>query len=99
MSRDFSVVIERDEEGFFVASVPALPGCHTQARSLDELMERVRDLIAQMPRGQIRGKRRTGICRRPARDCVSMSGKLPALTGADVIRLHRARRLCGSADS
>jgi predicted RNase H-like HicB family nuclease len=46
MSRDFSVVIERDEEGYFVASVPALPGCHTQARSLDELMDRVREAIA-----------------------------------------------------
>lgn len=46
MSREFSVVIERDEEGFYVASVPALPGCHTQARSLDELMERVREAIA-----------------------------------------------------
>ncbi len=29
MSREFSVVIERDEEGYYVASVPALPGCHT----------------------------------------------------------------------
>ena len=46
MKREFSVVIERDEEGHFVASVPALPGCHTQARSLDELMERVREAIA-----------------------------------------------------
>ncbi len=46
MSREFSVVIERDEAGFYVASVPALPGCHTQARSLDELMERVREAIA-----------------------------------------------------
>jgi len=45
MSREFSVVIERDEEGFYVASVPALPGCHTQARSLDELMERIREAI------------------------------------------------------
>ena len=45
MSREFSVVIERDEEGYYVASVPALPGCHTQARSLDELMERVREAI------------------------------------------------------
>lgn len=45
MSRDFSVVIEKDEEGYFVASVPALPGCHTQARSLDELMVRVREAI------------------------------------------------------
>jgi hypothetical protein len=43
MSHEFSVVIERDEEGWYVASVPALPGCHTQARSLDELMERVRE--------------------------------------------------------
>jgi predicted RNase H-like HicB family nuclease len=46
MSREFSVVIERDEDGFYVASVPGLPGCHTQARSLDELMERVREAIA-----------------------------------------------------
>lgn len=46
MSRTFNVVIERDEEGYYVASVPALPGCHTQARSLDELMERIREAIA-----------------------------------------------------
>ncbi len=46
MSREFSVVIERDEEGYFVASVPTLPGCYTQARSLDELMERIREAIA-----------------------------------------------------
>ena len=46
MTREFSVVIERDEEGYYVASVPALPGCHTQARSLDELMERVSEAIA-----------------------------------------------------
>jgi predicted RNase H-like HicB family nuclease len=46
MSREFSVVIERDDEGYFVASVPSLRGCHTQARSLDELMDRVREAIA-----------------------------------------------------
>ena len=46
MSREFSVVIERDEDGYFVASVPSLPGCHTQARSLDELMDRVREAIS-----------------------------------------------------
>jgi predicted RNase H-like HicB family nuclease len=43
--REFSVLIERDAEGFFVASVPALRGCHTQAKSLDKLMERVREAI------------------------------------------------------
>jgi predicted RNase H-like HicB family nuclease len=46
MGREFDVVIERDEEGCYVAAVPALPGCHTQGRSLDELMERVREAIA-----------------------------------------------------
>jgi predicted RNase H-like HicB family nuclease len=45
MARDFNVIIERDSEGFYVASVPSLRGCHTQARSLDELMERVREAI------------------------------------------------------
>ena len=43
--RDFSVIVERDEEGNYVASVPALPGCHTQARSLDKLLERIREAI------------------------------------------------------
>jgi predicted RNase H-like HicB family nuclease len=45
MAREFNVVVERDSEGFFVATVPALPGCHTQARSLDQLIERVREAI------------------------------------------------------
>lgn len=40
-----SVVVERDEEGYYVASVLALPGYHTQARSLDKLMERIREAI------------------------------------------------------
>ncbi|MDO8635244.1 MAG: type II toxin-antitoxin system HicB family antitoxin, partial [Dehalococcoidia bacterium] len=39
MVREFTVVIEKDEEGYLVASVPSLPGCHTQARSMDELLE------------------------------------------------------------
>ena len=44
--REFNVVVERDEAGYYVASVPELPGCHTQARSLDKLMERIREAIA-----------------------------------------------------
>ena len=43
--REFSVIVERDEGGYYVATVPALPGCHTQARSLDKLVERVREAI------------------------------------------------------
>jgi predicted RNase H-like HicB family nuclease len=41
----FSVVVERDEDGYYVASIPELPGCHTQARTLDELMVRVREAV------------------------------------------------------
>ena len=43
MKREFNVVVERDRDGNYVASIPALRGCHTQAKSLDELMERIRE--------------------------------------------------------
>ncbi len=43
--RKFTVVIERDEEGYYVATVPTLRGCHTQAKTLDTLMKRVREAI------------------------------------------------------
>lgn len=46
MSHNYHVVIERDSAGYYVGSVPALPGCHTQAKSLDELMERTKEAIA-----------------------------------------------------
>jgi len=45
MPREFNVVIEQDEDGYFVASVPALRGCHTQAKSLDVLMKRIQEAI------------------------------------------------------
>jgi predicted RNase H-like HicB family nuclease len=45
LPRQFDCVIERDEEGYYVASVPQLPGCHTQARSLDEVTRRIREAI------------------------------------------------------
>ncbi|MFH0341582.1 MAG: type II toxin-antitoxin system HicB family antitoxin [Chromatiales bacterium] len=45
MARQFDIVVEKDSAGYFVASVPALPGCHTQEKSLDELMERIREAI------------------------------------------------------
>jgi predicted RNase H-like HicB family nuclease len=43
MSREFNVIIEHDAEGYGVGSVPALKGCHTQTKSLDELMVRTRE--------------------------------------------------------
>ncbi len=45
MKKEYSVVIEQDSEGYYIASVPSLHGCHTQAKSLDELMERIREAI------------------------------------------------------
>ncbi len=45
-NRKFTVVIEKDEDGYLVATVPALRGCHTQAKSLDTLMKRVREVIS-----------------------------------------------------
>ncbi len=41
--RRFTVLIERDEEGYYVATVPALRGCHTQAKTLDTLIKRIRE--------------------------------------------------------
>lgn len=43
--REFSVIIERDAEGYYIASVPALRGCHSQAKSLDQVMSRVREAV------------------------------------------------------
>jgi predicted RNase H-like HicB family nuclease len=43
--RKFTVVIEKDEDGYYVGTVPALAGCHTQAKNLDTLMKRVREVI------------------------------------------------------
>lgn len=45
MKKEFNVIIERDEKGYFVASVPSLRGCHTQAKSLDKLTERIKEAI------------------------------------------------------
>lgn len=42
---EFNVIIEKDLDGFYVATVPELKGCHTQAKSLDELNERIKEVI------------------------------------------------------
>ena len=52
MAREFSVIIERDGDGYFGASVPALRGCHTQATSLDKLMARMREAVELCLEGQ-----------------------------------------------
>ena len=45
MTKEYTVVIERDEQGYLIGSVPELQGCHTQARSMDDLLQRIREAI------------------------------------------------------
>ena len=42
---EYKVIVEKDEDGYLVATVPALPGCYTQAKSPSVLMKRVKDAI------------------------------------------------------
>ena len=44
--RAFTVLIEQDEDGYYVASVPSLKSCYTQAKTLDDLYPRIREVIA-----------------------------------------------------
>lgn len=45
MRRDYMVIVEKDADGYFFAHVSGLNGCHTQAKSLDKLMTRIREAI------------------------------------------------------
>ena len=52
MKQEYTVIIEKDEAGWYIAEVPELYGCHTQAKSLDELMERVKEAIEVCREGE-----------------------------------------------
>jgi len=45
MKREFYVIVERDEDGYYVGEVPQLRGCYAQGRTLDELMRNIREVI------------------------------------------------------
>ena len=45
MAKEFTAITEQDEEGYYIAEVPKLKGCHTQAKSLDTLLVRVKEAI------------------------------------------------------
>ncbi|HLD04794.1 MAG TPA: type II toxin-antitoxin system HicB family antitoxin [Candidatus Nanoarchaeia archaeon] len=45
MKRKYTVLIEKDEEGWLVSEVVELPGCHTQAKTMDQLLERTKEAI------------------------------------------------------
>ena len=43
---DFNIIVEKGEDGYFISEVVELPGCHTQAKSMDELIERTKEAIS-----------------------------------------------------
>lgn len=43
--RTFDVIIEKDEDGWFIASVPAIPGCHTQGKTKKEVLDNIKEAI------------------------------------------------------
>ena len=45
MAQKFTVIIEKDEDGWYVSEVMGLPGCHTQGKTIDQLMERTKEAI------------------------------------------------------
>ena len=42
---NFRVLIEQDEDGWFVVDVPAIPGCHTQGKTYEEAVKRIKEVI------------------------------------------------------
>ncbi|MDP3728703.1 MAG: type II toxin-antitoxin system HicB family antitoxin [bacterium] len=45
MKEKYTLIIEKDEDGWFTSEVVELPGCHTQAKSMDQLLERTKEAI------------------------------------------------------
>ena len=45
MEREFYVIIEKDEDGFYVGEVPSLKACYAQGKTMDELMLNIREVI------------------------------------------------------
>lgn len=59
MKREYNIIIEIDSEGFYLGYVPDLKGCHSQAKTIDELMNRMQEVIALCEEVQGKTHRRT----------------------------------------
>jgi predicted RNase H-like HicB family nuclease len=46
MVQEFNMIIEQGEDGYFLSEVVELPGCHTQAKTIDELVKRTKEAIS-----------------------------------------------------
>ncbi len=60
MNKEFVVVVEQNEEGYFIASIPELRSCYTQVKSLDELQNRIKEAIASCL--EVEGERPHKVC-------------------------------------
>jgi predicted RNase H-like HicB family nuclease len=63
MAHEYAVVVEQDEDGFFVASCPALKGCHSQGRTEAEALVNIREAIEawlEVEEDKLRGRLRPG---------------------------------------
>ena len=45
-NKSFNVIIEKGEDGYFISDVVGLPGCHTQAKNIDDLLKRTKEAIS-----------------------------------------------------
>jgi predicted RNase H-like HicB family nuclease len=40
---DFTVIIEQDEDGVYIAKIPEIEGCYTQGKTIEEVLERIKE--------------------------------------------------------
>jgi len=76
-NEQFKIIIEQDEDGYFFASVPALPGCYTQAKNFKELNKRIKEAISLcLEVAQINPK---------YQECVNIFASKPIFIGLETI--------------
>jgi len=79
LKRQFKVIIERDEDGYLIASVPALPGCHTHAKTFTELTKNIKDAVKLCLKV---AKTNSGYQAK-----IEMFGYEPSFVGVDIVTL------------
>ncbi len=44
-TREFKVIIQQDEDGYYVGEIPQLPACYSQGKTMDELIRNLKEVI------------------------------------------------------
>ena len=87
---NFSILIEKDENGYYIATVPALKSCYTQAKTLEELYPRIKEVI-ELFRRRVRSGIH-GIRRCAGNWSYSVSPRMPAITGMILQKVSQIRK-------